>query len=137
MLRGVDLEIGGSGMNGFYDNMLPKLKAWKQVKGADGKRLKVEMMALGDGKVHYVALDETAKNSILDQGLPMFSPRPTPLTKQKSLNNRGGAILTNMRGDKAIQTSSRSGVRVYSDRGKRIGPVFTSVEKAQDYLNRN
>ena len=28
------------------------------------------------------------------------------------------------------------GVRVYSDRGKRIGPVFSSVEKAQDYLSR-
>ena len=26
------------------------------------------------------------------------------------------------------------GVRVYSERGKRIGPVFSSVEKAQDYL---
>ena len=41
------------------------------------------------------------------------------------------------RGDRAIQLSSRSGVRVYSDRGKRIGPVFSSVEKAQDFLNRN
>ena len=29
------------------------------------------------------------------------------------------------------------GVRVYSDRGKRIGPVFSSVEKAQDYLDRS
>jgi len=28
------------------------------------------------------------------------------------------------------------GVRVYSDQGKRIGPVFSSVEKAQDYLRR-
>ena len=28
------------------------------------------------------------------------------------------------------------GVRVYSDRGKRIGPVFSSVEKAQDYASR-
>ena len=27
------------------------------------------------------------------------------------------------------------GVRVYSDRGKRIGPVFSSVEKAQGYLS--
>ena len=27
-------------------------------------------------------------------------------------------------------------VKVYSDRGKRIGPVFSSVEKAQDYLSR-
>ena len=29
------------------------------------------------------------------------------------------------------------GFRVYSDRGKRIGPVFSSVEKAQDFLSRN
>ena len=28
------------------------------------------------------------------------------------------------------------GFRVYSDRGKRIDPVFSSVEKAQDYLSR-
>ena len=28
------------------------------------------------------------------------------------------------------------GVRACSDRGKRIGPVFSSVEKAQDYLSR-
>ena len=28
-------------------------------------------------------------------------------------------------------------VKVYSDRGKRIGPVFSSVEKAQDYLSRS
>jgi hypothetical protein len=136
ILKGVDLEMGGSGMKGFYDNMLPKLKAWKQVKGADGKQLQVEMKALGDGKIHYVALDETAKNSILDQGLPRFSPGSTELTQSRSLNDRGGAIYTNERGDRAIQLSSRSGVRVYSDRGKRIGPVFSSVEKAQDYLRR-
>ena len=30
-----------------------------------------------------------------------------------------------------------SNSRVCSDRGKRIGPVFSSVEKAQDFLNRN
>ena len=59
----------------------------------------------------------------------MFSPA-------RSLNDRGGIIYTNERGDRAIQLSSRSGVRVYSDRGKRIGPVFSSVEKAQDYLRR-
>jgi len=59
----------------------------------------------------------------------MFSP-------VRSLNDRGGTIYTNERGDRAIKLSSRSGVRVYSDRGKRIGPVFSSVEKAQDYLSR-
>ena len=30
-----------------------------------------------------------------------------------------------------------SNSRVCSDRGKRIGPVFSSVEKAQAFLNRN
>ena len=50
---------------------------------------------------------------------------------------RGGTIYTNERGDRAIKLSGRSGVRVYSDRGKRIGPVFSSVEKAQDFLSRN
>ena len=29
------------------------------------------------------------------------------------------------------------GVRVYSDQGIRIGPVFSSVDKAKDFLNRN
>jgi hypothetical protein len=28
------------------------------------------------------------------------------------------------------------GVKVYLDQDKRIGPVFSSVEKAQDYLSR-
>ena len=37
--------------------------------------------------------------------------------------------------ERAIQLSSRSGFRVYSGRGKRIGPLFSSVEKAQDYLS--
>jgi hypothetical protein len=117
--------------------MLPKLKAWKQVKGADGKRLKVEMKTVdGDMDVHYVGLDRSQKDSILEQGLPRFSPGSTELTQSRSLNDRGGAIYTNERGDRAIQLSRRSGVRVYSDRGKRIGPVFSSVEKAQDFLSR-
>ena len=53
-----------------------------------------------------------------------------------ALKTRGGTIYANERRDRAIQLSSRSGVRVYSVRGKRIGPVFSSVEKEQDYLNR-
>jgi len=53
-----------------------------------------------------------------------------------ALNSRGGTIYANERRDRAIQLSSRSGVRVYSNRGKRIGPVFSSVEEAQDYLRR-
>ena len=56
------------------------------------------------------------------------------LNKTRDLNKRGGAIYTNERGDRAVQTSSRAGVRVYSTQGKRIGPVFKSIEKAERHL---
>lgn len=52
----------------------------------------------------------------------------------RQLNNRGGAIYTTPQGHRAVQTSSRAGVRVYDSAGKRVGPVFQSVEKAQDWL---
>ena len=59
------------------------------------------------------------------------------IRRHGSPDSRGGIIYTNERGDRAIKLSSRPGIRVYSDRGKRIGPVFSSVEKAQDYLDRS
>ena len=35
-----------------------------------------------------------------------------------------------------LTAGAGTGVTVYSDRGERIGPVFSSVEKAQDYWSR-
>lgn len=52
----------------------------------------------------------------------------------RQLNNRGGAVYNSPTGHRAVQTSSRAGVRVYDSAGKRVGPVFQSVEKAQDWL---
>ena len=54
----------------------------------------------------------------------------------RHLNNRGGAIYRDGYGFRAVQTSSRAGVRIYSDKGRRVGPVFISVEKAQDHLDK-
>jgi len=54
---------------------------------------------------------------------------------QRSLNNRGGAIYTTAEGHRAVQTSSRAGVRVYGPTGRRIGPVFQSVEAAERHLS--
>ena len=65
----------------------------------------------------------------LSSGEARFSP-------SRTLNNRGGAIYTTEQGHKAIQTSSRAGVRVYGSSGKRIGPVFASVERAERYLSK-
>lgn len=55
---------------------------------------------------------------------------------QRSLNNRGGAVYTTAEGHRAVQTSSRAGVRVYGPTGRRIGPVFDSVEEAERFLNK-
>jgi len=52
----------------------------------------------------------------------------------RTLNNRGGAVYTSPTGHRAVQTSSRAGVRVYDSAGKRVGPVFQSVEKAEKYI---
>lgn len=62
--------------------------------------------------------------------------RGTRFSPVRSLNKRGGAVYQNDLGYKAVQTSSRAGVRVYSKLGKRIGPVFGSVEKAEDHLRK-
>ena len=79
-------------------------------------------VAISSGNTVFV------KNPIYDSpGSFRFSP-------QRELNKRGGAIYTNERGDRAVQTSSRAGVRVYSTQGKRIGPVFRSIEKAERHL---
>ena len=55
---------------------------------------------------------------------------------QRSLNNRGGAVYTTAEGHRAVQTSSRAGVRVYGPTGRRVGPVFGSIEEAERFLNR-
>jgi hypothetical protein len=54
----------------------------------------------------------------------------------RSLNNRGGAVYNTPEGHRAVQTSSRAGVRVYGPTGRRIGPVFGSVEAAERYLSK-
>ena len=55
------------------------------------------------------------------------------IRRHGSPDSRGGIIYTNERGDRAIKLSSRPGVRVYSDRDKRIGPV--RVDSGTDTLS--
>lgn len=64
------------------------------------------------------------------------APATNELIKQRDLNNRGGATYTTQQGHRAVQPSSRSNVRVYSKEGRRIGPLFKSVEEAQAWLDK-
>jgi len=90
----------------------------------DPSQIKSAEPATYDNKGNLIPLSE--RFNIQSDDI-RFSPART-------LNKRGGAIYTTEQGHRAVQTSSRAGVRVYDKNGKRIGPVFQSVEKAERHL---
>jgi len=82
LLEGDDLRLGGKGMRGFYDEMLPKLKLWKQTKDSKGKPLQVQQKTLRDGlQANYVALNEDINSKVSGQGLPRYSVKRGDLWK--------------------------------------------------------
>jgi len=69
-IKGDELTIGGEGMKGFYDGMLPKSKVLKRLK------LKARTASLDGGKIkaHYVDIPEPTRQKIQDEGLPRYKP---------------------------------------------------------------
>lgn len=58
-LEGLDLKVGGAGMQGFYDNILPKaVNKWAKRFGG-----KVGQLRLGGGAASYESLVEAAKRT--------------------------------------------------------------------------
>jgi hypothetical protein len=82
LLEGDDLRLGGKGMRGFYDEMLPRLKLWKQTKDSKGKPLQVQQKTLqGDLRANYVALNEDINSKVSGQGVPRYSVKRGDLWK--------------------------------------------------------
>lgn len=68
--EGVDLKIGGEGMKGFYDQIIPK----SVNKLAKEYGVKVETGKTKEGHaIHYIDLPENLKNTALQKGFPLFS----------------------------------------------------------------
>ncbi len=96
-LQGLDLEVGGSGMKYFYDQMLPRfmekyLKRFgtkvdalqiETVVGSEAQRRdyartanEKELDVLNNGvTVHSIALTPEMKDSVINKGQPRFAPR--------------------------------------------------------------
>lgn len=76
-MQGEDLRIGGEGMKGFYDDMLPRFVS-KYAKKWGAKVGEVTMPELQDGyqTMHAVDVTEPMKESVM-HGLPMFSYVPS------------------------------------------------------------
>ena len=75
-LSGVDLSVGGEGMAGFYDNILPKYLD-KYGKKWDAKTGMTSIKADGsDAPVHYMDITPKMKESVLTKGQPLFQMAP-------------------------------------------------------------
>jgi hypothetical protein len=96
-LKGVDLQVGGEGMKGFYDTILPKYldkygKKWDAKVGMTKIRLATDAQDTADSKllkdlgmdeggqaaasVHYMDITPKMKESVLTKGQPLFQMAP-------------------------------------------------------------
>lgn len=72
-LSGLDLKIGGEGMKGFYDQIIPKSisKLMKEY------NLKIEKSKTEKGdEIFYIDLPSKTRDNIINKGFPLFSGTP-------------------------------------------------------------
>lgn len=78
VLDGLDLNVGGEGMIGFYDKMLPKMvnkhiKKWGAKSGMTTLPSWPDAPETGLFDAHYIEITDEMKASAMDEGQPMFS----------------------------------------------------------------
>jgi hypothetical protein len=94
---GLDLQVGGEGMKGFYDSILPKYldkygKKWDAKTGMTNIRLATDKQDMADSEllgelglpkggkamasVHYMDITPKMKESVLTKGQPLFQMAP-------------------------------------------------------------
>lgn len=69
VLEGIDLKVGGEGMKGFYDNIVPKTieKLGKQF------GVKVQTGKSGKHTIYYIDIPPAMRDKVLAEGFPLFS----------------------------------------------------------------
>jgi hypothetical protein len=74
-ISGVDLQVGGEGMKGFYDTILPKFLD-KYAKKWDAKTSQMNMFISprdGSVQIQYIDVTPKMKESVLTKGQPLFA----------------------------------------------------------------
>ena len=101
LLTGLDLKVGGEGMKGFYDKMLPRMKTWKKLglKVEEGRLGKDEPGAvdvteypsmtirakdpdLKSVPAHIVRLSPEVKAKVREEGMARFQPAGDSVQKK-------------------------------------------------------
>lgn len=115
ILTGVDLKVGGQGMKGFYDQMLPKIveklgkqygvkvkegyvardKGWNDLLSRQPESLNYAKNEGNAFPVHYFDIPPKMKEDILKKGFPLFSDSTVggPLSAQEQTNNNKKQIV--------------------------------------------
>ena len=78
--EGLDLKVGGEGMNEFYDKMLPK--AVEKLGKAYGVKVQRGVDTTGN-PVNYVDIPPAWKQEILKKGFPLFASGGSVFDKMK------------------------------------------------------
>jgi len=93
-ISGIDLEVGGEGMKGFYDQMVPKyLNKLGSKFGTKVTRGTIKDANGKDVPVHELTITPQMRKSVLEQGQPLFAAVPAVgLTQEEEGYASGGAI---------------------------------------------
>ncbi|UOF80349.1 hypothetical protein [Caudoviricetes sp.] len=70
-LQGDDLKMGGEGMKGYYDNIVPK-SVMRLAQQHDPAAKPGEPIEMGQYQGFHLPMTDKMKNSILDEGFPAF-----------------------------------------------------------------
>lgn len=109
MLEGEDLQIGGEGMKGFYDQMLPRFMD-KYGKRWGVKTGEVTLDTPGKEVMHSVDVTPEMRRSVMEQGQPLFS-----LKREIRTDANGNEVYTETRED---GTKDRE-ITTYGDGSKK------------------
>ena len=69
-LRGLDLQVGGEGMKGFYDKKVPNIL--NSIGKKYGVKTELGGYNMDTNKLHYFPITEDMKKDVLANGLPMY-----------------------------------------------------------------
>lgn len=86
-LEGLDLKVGGEGMNEFYDKMLPK--AVEKLGKAYGVKVQRGVDTTGN-PVNYVDIPPAWKQEILKKGFPLFASGGSVFDKMHAAKHMAG-----------------------------------------------
>ncbi len=157
ILRGLDLKVGGEGMKGFYDEIIPRF-ADKYLKkyGVSTEDVSVEPSSLPSALrtdplvVHGVKITPEMRKDILEKGQPLYMPETAVKlddfkadTLGDALQRPGWAIVTGTQ-DKLGAHSTPENVannaklrQTLSDRGipfREVGGKFEGIDQGPNFL---